>query len=332
MKTKSVLIITSQGDLHASAVIEQLELCARSVFRLNTEMFLQQTRAAMRQSGALDAITIQALDARREINLDEIGAVYYRRPDRPLPPASLQSDATVDYATKEADAFLHAFYSFLDDRFWLSDPLDIRRASSKLKQIKTARAAGLDVPDTLYTNDPDQVRQFCSTHGKMVIKSLHEQGFVDGDNYKAFYTTIIGAATLLNDLDTIPLTVNFLQEAVPKLYELRVTAVGNTFFTVRIDSQRSTELALDDWRREDVSCIPHSVVTIPDGIRESLLRFLHKMGLPFGCFDVIVTPENKYVFLECNFNGQWLWIEEMTGLPISKAIAELLDRNCGDPG
>jgi hypothetical protein len=30
------------------------------------------------------------------------------------------------------------------------------------------------------------------------------------------------------------------------------------------------------------------------------------------------------VFLECNPNGQWLWIEDATGLEISKAIAAAL--------
>jgi len=33
----------------------------------------------------------------------------------------------------------------------------------------------------------------------------------------------------------------------------------------------------------------------------------------------------NYYFLECNPNGQWLWIEEDIGLPISKAIADYLN-------
>jgi hypothetical protein len=39
---------------------------------------------------------------------------------------------------------------------------------------------------------------------------------------------------------------------------------------------------------------------------------------------MIVTPQNEYVFLECNLNGQWLWIEFETGFKISEAIANLL--------
>jgi glutathione synthase/RimK-type ligase-like ATP-grasp enzyme len=48
------------------------------------------------------------------------------------------------------------------------------------------------------------------------------------------------------------------------------------------------------------------------------------MKLNFGCFDFIVTPEGEYVFLECNPNGQWLWIEMETGYDISKIMAKNL--------
>lgn len=39
---------------------------------------------------------------------------------------------------------------------------------------------------------------------------------------------------------------------------------------------------------------------------------------------MILTPDGRYVFLEINPNGQWAWIEETTGLPISEALIELL--------
>lgn len=51
---------------------------------------------------------------------------------------------------------------------------------------------------------------------------------------------------------------------------------------------------------------------------------LDYFGLEFGAFDLILTPENEYYFLELNANGQWGWIQYMTGLPIKEAIADLL--------
>ena len=63
---------------------------------------------------------------------------------------------------------------------------------------------------------------------------------------------------------------------------------------------------------------------MPESIAGKCTAFLRRMGLSFGCFDFIVTPSGEYVFLECNPNGQWLWVELETGLPISQAIAEFL--------
>jgi hypothetical protein len=51
---------------------------------------------------------------------------------------------------------------------------------------------------------------------------------------------------------------------------------------------------------------------------------LRAFGLNFGCFDILVTKAGEPVFLEMNPNGQWLWVENMTGLPIGQAIAHQL--------
>ena len=51
---------------------------------------------------------------------------------------------------------------------------------------------------------------------------------------------------------------------------------------------------------------------------------VRRLGLRFGAIDMVQTPSGEHVFLEINPNGQWLWIERATGLPIANAIARLL--------
>lgn len=53
------------------------------------------------------------------------------------------------------------------------------------------------------------------------------------------------------------------------------------------------------------------------------------LGLVFACIDFIVTPDDKFVFLEINPNGQWLWVEKLTGLPIAESMAKLLAASDG---
>ena len=66
------------------------------------------------------------------------------------------------------------------------------------------------------------------------------------------------------------------------------------------------------------------MVSLPPEIETALKTMLTQYGLRFGAFDMIVTPDGEYVFLELNPNGQWLWIETITGAPMSRAIADLL--------
>jgi hypothetical protein len=35
-------------------------------------------------------------------------------------------------------------------------------------------------------------------------------------------------------------------------------------------------------------------------------------------------PDGGYTFFELNPNGQWAWVEQLTGLPIAAALAEEL--------
>jgi glutathione synthase/RimK-type ligase-like ATP-grasp enzyme len=49
------------------------------------------------------------------------------------------------------------------------------------------------------------------------------------------------------------------------------------------------------------------------------------MNLKFGFEDLIKTPSDEIYFLEVNTKGNWLWIEELTGMKISKEIANYLN-------
>jgi len=101
--------------------------------------------------------------------------------------------------------------------------------------------------------------------------------------------------------------------------------VWNKVFACKIDSQILGEnKGKIDWRQGYDYGLKHEVYDLPWEIEEQCCSYLEQLGLNFGCFDIIVTPQNEYVFLECNPNGQWLWIEQKTGLKISESIAKCL--------
>ncbi len=51
---------------------------------------------------------------------------------------------------------------------------------------------------------------------------------------------------------------------------------------------------------------------------------MEELGIVFGCFDLIVTPEGEYVFLEVNEMGQFLFVEHWTGMPLLDAFCTFL--------
>ncbi|MGH3813642.1 MAG: hypothetical protein ACRDUV_14515 [Pseudonocardiaceae bacterium] len=51
---------------------------------------------------------------------------------------------------------------------------------------------------------------------------------------------------------------------------------------------------------------------------------MQHLGLAFGVFDFVITPNDDWVMLERNPAGQWLWSEDEVGVEIAAGIADLL--------
>ncbi len=85
----------------------------------------------------------------------------------------------------------------------------------------------------------------------------------------------------------------------------------------------SHEHAALDWRI-DYSTLSYTVEQLPSVIEQKVLALVQAFDLQFSSMDFILTPEGKYVFIEANPNGQFLWLSPPTGLPMASAMADLL--------
>ncbi len=68
----------------------------------------------------------------------------------------------------------------------------------------------------------------------------------------------------------------------------------------------------------------YGIHELPQEIHRKCLELVGKLGLSFAAIDMIVTSDDRYVFLEANPNGQWQWIEQATGFPICETLVDLL--------
>jgi hypothetical protein len=98
--------------------------------------------------------------------------------------------------------------------------------------------------------------------------------------------------------------------------------IGNRGFAAKLLSQETTIGRLD-WRRSYRE-LRFERIEVPAHVEEQCRALLAELGLVFGCFDFVVTPEEEYVFLEVNEMGQFLFVERSCDIPILDAFASFL--------
>jgi hypothetical protein len=218
------------------------------------------------------------------------------------------------FKEREWSSFLEGLENLLCQAKWINPRISDRRFRYKGNQLVHAVDCGFVVPPTVIGNTPG-VKAIL---GSRLIYKPFTYYFEPPD--KMTYTTDISEADLTDEqfLDT----PGIYQENIGKDRELRITVVEDSVFCCRIDPTFNRR-SMQDWRAEIFS-VKYEPETIDPALLEKLLIFHKTAGINFGAYDFIVRDNGEFVFLEVNTVGQWLWIEEATGLEISQAVAKSL--------
>jgi len=314
----SVLISTVPSDIHAAAVRRALARKGHDAIVWYGADLPTRLAATVRLGGDRDPAV--HLD---DVAIDPIGAVWLRRPAAPVLPDDMHpGDRPV--AARELDAFVRAIHGVVaPDAFWVNSLDGMRRASNKVLQLREASACGLAIPDTLVSNDPRRIRGFLRGYGGAVIyKPLRPSMWSGPDGIACAFTTLITEDVLPDD-DVLRLTPGIFQPLITKRHELRVTYIGDHVATARVLSQDDAALRVD-WRASG-GRPPLEPDHLPAPVDRACRALLRRLGIVFGCIDLIVTPDGDHVFLEVNEMGQWLWVEEaLPELRLLDRFTELL--------
>ncbi|NMC36285.1 hypothetical protein GYA49_04545 [Candidatus Beckwithbacteria bacterium] len=317
-----VLLVSRQFDPHVDFIIEKLRSENIQFARFNTEDFPRNTSVSLYLG---DGETSGLLDVPNNLPflLNQTRSILYRRPAEPNPPDNL-TKGFEEFVVSESKSVIKGLWS-LPDVTWVNYPEDNRRAAIKLDQLRQAQILGLSIPKTLVSNNIIDIRSFFDLcHGSMIVKPLTVGSIEEDGIYKAFYTSKVEPEHL-DQLGPDNRCPYVFQENIPKELELRITIVGNSVFAAEIFSQEQ-EGAETDWRKKWEG-LRYGIHELPEDIKNKCLKLARHYNLNFGAIDMIVTPRGEYVFLEINPNGQWVWIELETGLPISEAMIKLLSEN-----
>jgi glutathione synthase/RimK-type ligase-like ATP-grasp enzyme len=310
--SREFLIVTQADDLHGLAVqaavrrrgfachiVESNQLNGRE--SINYAIGAESAASLLRTADGqlVDAASVEAIWWRR-----------YRTPQQ-VGPADL-TDAHRSLIDNDCTG---ALVGSLQNTFtgkWISAPRATEHASNKLNQLAAAHGCGLRIPDTVVTQSPAVVRDFHRRHnGRVIVKP------VAGTPGPLLFTQFVGEEHMQAE-DAIRACPAIYQEYIPGTHHIRLNCFGGQSYACRIDSDDL------DWRPN--LDVPVSLWPVPDALHRRMRNVLDVLGLDMGIIDLKQTPAGEFVWLEVNPQGQFLFLEGLTGEPLTEHFAEYFIR------
>lgn len=318
MEKSPILIASASLDEHAYGPVSSLlEDKGYAVVVYKTDKVISGEDQLNLHINSEAALTITYNDT--PILPEDIGAAWFRKLTA-FDQGSLQDRAKQLYINSELTHFHNALWELYPENKWLNAPARIRQADGKFQQLLLAHEVGLNVPDTVISSDWDEIRTklLIDDSDTIIVKTI--RGIIsDKEKLKAMYTTKLDVNMIENMRDKVSPFPGIYQPFFDKYREWRVTVVGESVFPAAI---YTTGEAKVDWRTEQTTgAVEFRHEELPDGVEEKCIRYLGEMGLKYGAFDFVERHNGQIVFLECNPNGQYGWLEEALGFPISHSIA-----------
>jgi glutathione synthase/RimK-type ligase-like ATP-grasp enzyme len=347
-----VLIISCFYEANVNKVVERLASRGIRWFRLNTETIPLVARARLQYSSTGPTYALLTTGD-TQVDSREVTSVWFRREGDPVLAQGLEGDCR-EFARQESIKQLYGFYDFLGCK-WVNDYASEYKASNKPYQLLVAREVGLSIPETLMTNDPLAVKDFHESNGgRTLFKSFgssmrsgrnefatqvreayagkfamapelpcHESG---GEHKYLLFAQLLDSEKL-RQIDSIITCPLIFQKYVEKHVDIRVTVVGDAVFSAAIYSQEyeGTKVDFRSQVLQPPDKMPrHVPFQLPASVEEKVMALMRRLGLLFGCIDILLTPDGDFVFLEVNPAGQWGWIENRADLKITDALVDLL--------
>lgn len=345
--TKNVLIVAHFYEPNVNKVISKLNDRKINWIRFNTETFPLLTSGSWKLDNSNDLDLSFSFD-NKLIHINDITSVWYRRFGKFMLPESFNEQERI-FATGESQTFIRTLFNSTN-ALWVNAREAEIKSNDKPFQLIKAREVGFEIPKTLITNNPNEVVNFYNqSTTKIIFKPLSGVSYQPIDYTKEVYDSYshkfkikpyiaktpsnnpIVFTQFLDDkkikqIENVQFSPLIFQEYIDKKYELRITVVGQQIFACKIYSQDFEETSVDfrKFALLEKKIPKHEKENLPIEIQDKILLLMNKLGLVFGCIDMIVTPNDEYIFLEINPSGQWLWIEEFTDFKITDALVDIL--------
>ncbi|KTC86668.1 hypothetical protein [Legionella brunensis] len=307
----NILIATEPDDVHAQLVKLALEDKGHTcILWFMADIPTKQINSIYCSNEHYQWVSENNIDTPIEIDDGSFDVVWWRRPRRPFVPETLHQN-DIDFIKKENSIFYDSIPLAINRSWWINPYESIKYANSKPYQLKLAARSGFNIPSTLVSNSPERIKEFILKHDEknVIYKGFSSHHWLENDRLRLSYTKTVTLDQLPTDY-ILQMTPGIFQEKLQKKYELRVTCFGGYIVAVKIDSQQHPK-GMGDWRVIPPNELKIEPYQLSPRIENMIRVFMKRLGVVFGCFDFIVTPEDAIYFLEINQQGQFLWIEDL---------------------
>jgi glutathione synthase/RimK-type ligase-like ATP-grasp enzyme len=300
-----ILIVTSVHDPHGRRVAQELDrLGVQARFIDLSE--LGNGMIVTYCANAPEEATVTPCHG-EPIRFRDVDAVWLRRPNRPRLNDGL-SDEDRLFTRWEWRDTISGILLALDVP--VVNPPAAQSQAIKPRQLAAAARVGLAIPRTLITNSPSEAKRF-AREGPTVHKTLtsptarflETRRWTDSDG--AFLPELVLAPAIF-------------QAEITDAIDIRVTMVQDEHFALAFDTRNTPDV--DSRLHLDV---PSEIHHLRSDVLAQLHALLGDLGLCFATVDLKLR-DGEYTFLELNPQGQFLYVEILSGLPIAAAMARLL--------
>ncbi|MGJ4729259.1 MvdC/MvdD family ATP grasp protein [Luteimonas sp. SDU101] len=311
-----LLVLAGRDDFHARVVQHALQERGHRVDILATDDFFLSDTLSLEVSSKSWSLGIRL--SGEEVDLRSYDCVWNRRPHQNSPLSHVSPEDRA-FAQSEIRAAFNGIYRLLEHACWVNPVESIAGAENKILQLRLATECGLDVPETLVSTDVENIRKFIRRWPAVIYKPLTGHVWSEDGKRRATYTSRVTEEDVLRvaSISTVP---GIYQRCIDRAYEVRVQFCGASNMAMKVELD---DASCVDWRlafdRLD-ACEP---VRLPRAIEETCRNLMSRLGIISGAFDFIVDQDGRWMFLEVNQSGQFLFLEQWC------PVLPVLDMFCG---
>lgn len=312
MEDKNILILTHRQGFEADSVIDELRKQRANVLRFNTDDGDRVSNISYSISSNVNQLLMKC--DQRTINPELITKAWFQQPF----PFDISSTEEIEALQR---ANLMAAFSSIEEYLnceWINKPSSTIQASNKIRQLNIAKQIGMEIPNTLISNDPEEIRDFCKDNPR-VMKNLASSWYFSNGRLRAAYTKVVPGA-LLDRPETLEFCPIIYQEQIEKALECRVVSIGEKIFSVGSEPNQNSI----DIRRGNATGGNFVPIDFPQTEHDHLMKFKLKLGIDYCGADYLIDKNGNWIFLEANTYGAWWWVDQHFNGQIKAAFVEAL--------